>query len=141
MPMFGNKDQAAKDEANRAAGLEAERLMALAPAELAAELMPAFGPHGAAPNAKPLPGNPVSLRCVELTEWLLSGAPLPLRSPLAPRLEGALREAVQVLEHAELVYLSGQGESISNQKWSATRLGLSALAEGEAVVRRRINDR
>ncbi|OBI15696.1 hypothetical protein A5712_27605 [Mycobacterium sp. E2327] len=141
MPLFGNKDHAAKDEANRAALLEAERLMTLSPAELAAVLMPAFGPHGAVPSARPLPGNPVSLRCVELAGWLFSGAPPPSGSPLAPRLEGALREAVQVLEHAELVYLSGQGESISNQKWSATRSGLSALAKGEAVVRQRINDR
>ena len=35
MPVFGNKDHTDKGEANRAAEVEAQRLMALSPAELA----------------------------------------------------------------------------------------------------------
>jgi hypothetical protein len=43
MPLFRKKDHTADDDAAR---VNFERLMALSTADLAAELMPAFGPDG-----------------------------------------------------------------------------------------------
>ncbi len=103
------------------------------PAELAAELMQAFGPD---------PTRRVPWRThYDFGEWMLRGYPKrpglivparPVREPLS--------EAVQLLEHAELIYLraiSTDGE----REWSATRLGLATLADGKAAVRQRIKDR
>jgi hypothetical protein len=55
------------------------------------------------------------------------------------RLEAPVREALQVLEHAELVYITVREESADN--WRATRLGLEALRGGYEVVRQRIKER
>jgi hypothetical protein len=48
-------------------------------------------------------------------------------------------EAVQLLEHAELVYESRRTEQ--NDHWSATQFGLATLGKGKAPVRQRIKDR
>ncbi len=45
---------------------------------------------------------------------------------------------MQLLEHAELVYVSRMSESF---QWKATRLGLATLANGKAAVTQRIKDR
>ena len=50
-----------------------------------------------------------------------------------------MREALQVLEHAELVYLTVESEGPDN--WRATRSGLAALAGGSNVVTQRITER
>ena len=58
------------------------------------------------------------------------------------RLLTPIGEAIQLLEHAELVYIPpdnpSQGRPI---KWSATRFGLATMANGKTAVRQRIKDR
>jgi hypothetical protein len=49
-----------------------------------------------------------------------------------------LAEAVQLLDHAELVRDAFEGEL---GRWHATRFGLATLAQGKAAVRQRIKDR
>jgi hypothetical protein len=50
-------------------------------------------------------------------------------------------EAVQLLEHAELLYVRSISDVAGACSWCATRLGLATLAEGKAAVRQRIKDR
>jgi hypothetical protein len=101
------------------------------PAELAAEIMAAFGPDGAQGRLDSLDARGVAI-------WLFRGYPGGHR--YATQLENPIREALQLLDHAELVMVS----SSSNQggpSWRATRLGLATLASGKAAVRQRIKDR
>ena len=49
-----------------------------------------------------------------------------------------MREALQVLEHAELIYTSWFDPP---PRWRVTRLGLLCLNEGEDSVRQCIEDR
>jgi len=53
-------------------------------------------------------------------------------------LERPVREALQVLEHAELVYISFFD---SPPRWRITRLGMLCLNEGEDSIRQCIEDR
>lgn len=99
-------------------------------AELAAELMAAFAPPG--------PGRPVTgLHVNHIGAWLFRGYHHPTR--FAPDVAIPVREAVQLLEHAELVFIGITGSG--NLEWTATRLGLATLADGKAAVRQRIKDR
>jgi hypothetical protein len=108
----------------------------VSPADLAAELMAAFGPDE-------LP----SVR--DLALWLL-GAHGYHRHSFSERVRDVnqrerdlnemtlpISEAVQLLEHAELVNCT-HGE---NPRWRATRLGFATMASGKAAVRQRITDR
>jgi hypothetical protein len=54
-----------------------------------------------------------------------------------------IREATQLLEHAELVYVRQvvEFQDGSEVYWSATQLGLATLGNGKAAVRQRIKDR
>ena len=100
--------------------------MALSAADLAAELMPAFGPDG--------PRRGKELGRVQLISWLARGNP---RMSGRQQLEPAVREAMQVLEHAELVRfrrIQGGGGC-----WNLSRLGEAALANGDFI--QRIKDR
>jgi hypothetical protein len=127
MPLFGKKDHTAEDEAGR---VQFERLMALSPADLAAELMPAFGPDG--------PRHGKDFSSVKLVQWLLRGVRgVGGVSHPGIKLDAAVQEAMQVLEHAELV----RGIQLRDvgRRWNTTRLGEAALANGD--VRQRINDR
>ncbi len=102
------------------------------PAELAAELMSVFGPDA--------PGLARPLAVSEFRDWMFRGHPKPsgLVSRARPVHE-SMAEAIQLLEHAELVY----PRMISNEelRWSATRLGLATLATGKYAVRQRIRER
>ena len=53
--------------------------------------------------------------------------------------ETPIREALQVLEHAELVFITVDSER--PDKWTATSSGLAALARGKDVVRQHISER
>lgn len=125
----------------------AELATSLPPAtDLAAELMPAFGPDG--------PKYGTDLGTSDLVGWIsrqyehrLSEQSLKaLRAfarmgtaaqALGMELDGLL-EAIQLLEHAELVYENRRTEQ--NDYWSATQLGLATLASGKAAVRQRVKD-
>ena len=126
MALFGKKDHTAEDEAGR---VRFDGLMALSPADLAAELMPAFGPDG--------PGHGKNLSSVKLVQWLLRGVRgIGGVSHPGVKLDAAVQEAMQVLEHSELVravQLRDMG-----RRWNATRSGEAALANGD--VRQQIKD-
>jgi hypothetical protein len=112
------------------------------PADLAAELMAAFHPGGP-PGERASEGS--SFSPFDLVKWLSRVYPNPgrcARQATRP-LTGPIREAMQLLEHAELVYIRSMPDfdDASNVNWSATRLGLATLASGKAAVRQRIKDR
>jgi len=76
----------------------------------------------------------------ELSAWMLRGYPQRSGFITAARpVGGPLREAVQLLEHCELICLLW----ITNDApvWTVTRLGTSTLAAGKDAVRQRIRDR
>jgi len=107
-----------------------ESLLGLSPEDLAEELMPAFGPDG--------PRHGKDVHTLQLVSWLLRryrGADKVSRP--AEKLYALVGEAMQVLEHAELV--QGRQSGDRSVHWNATRLGATALANGD--VRQRINDR
>jgi hypothetical protein len=89
--------------------------------------MQAFGAGG------PKPGKPLTHR--DLAEWLLDRYEFPsrgLRAVAYGKLDAPLREALQILEHAELVYLTVRSERPDT--WTATSSGLEALARGKDAV-------
>ncbi|HTQ16254.1 hypothetical protein [Mycobacterium sp.] len=127
MALFRKRNHAAEGDAAQG---DFESLMGLSPEDLAAELMPAFGPDG--------PRHGKDLHTLQLVSWLLRryrGANKVSRP--AEKLYAVVGEAMQVLEHAELV--QGTQSSDRGVQWNATRLGATALANGD--VRQRIDDR
>jgi hypothetical protein len=102
------------------------------PADLAAEVMTAFGPDG------PRRGQQVS--STDLTDWMFRDYPKQTGFIVAARPVGeSISEAVQLLEHSELVYL--RWFSNDYPVWSVTRLGTATLGSGKDAVRQRIRDR
>lgn len=102
------------------------------PAELAVELMCAFDPTVARRGSE--------LALSDFTTWMFRGYPERggLIRPARP-VQQPILEAVQLLEHSELVYIRW---ILNNEfRWSATRLGLATLATGKEAVRQRIRDR
>jgi len=133
----------------------AELATVLPPAtDLAADLMPAFGrdgpKHGKDLSSGDLNGwiLPQMLQTLPQYEHKLSPQSLKALDVVARMGDRGLRlgmelagvsEAVQLLEHAELIYESKRTEL--NDCWSATQFGLATLAQGEAAGRQRIKDR
>jgi|ERR1022692_1373699 hypothetical protein len=116
--MFGNKqEKAAQDAAARA---EADRLVALPVAELAAAIMPVFGPNGA-----PTTGGR-RIGALQVANWLMSSQPR--GASHLKELLGPVREGVQALENAGLVMRTPLGEG--SFSLNATRTGEAALADG-----------
>ena len=97
----------AKGEAVVAREAEAARLSALPPAELAASLMPAFGPDGPKANPSILnPGNRGGTNENQLLDWLgRTYEVFPIRPKPWRRFSTRVLEAVQLLEHAGLIYV------------------------------------
>ena len=136
MPLFGEKqDHSADDQAARA---KVEWACSAPVADLAAELVSAFRSR-----------RDRDMR--DLVNWLL----FPRRPELqntrdvkrvvgsTEELERDLLEAIQLLEHAELIlgvenHVTGYDH---RHRWRATRLGLEAVNNGKDVVRQRIKDR
>ena len=134
MPLFGDKFEARREalRAERdAARAEYARLMALPPADLAAVLMPAFGPNGAKVTDRSWvnPGARGGSDEAQFVSWLLRdcriGAPI-FKDPSRSR----LLQAVQVLEHAGLVYVEWMSDTGARHR-KATQLGLAVLANGD----------
>jgi hypothetical protein len=101
-------------------------------AELATELMEAF--------ARDMHG----LTSDELTVGLVcrgNGRYLP-KGDAIEELRRAVKEAVQLLEHAALIRLEDGGYvERAEFRWLVTRLGLATRAGGKDAVRQRIKDR
>ena len=100
-------------------------LVSVPPEGLAGVLMPAF-----------LDGKDVGE--AKLVSWLHRQHPTVADGDVR-WLERPVREALQVLEHAELIYLSRWSDS--PPQWRITRLGTLCLNEGEDAVRQCIEDR
>ena len=115
--MFGNKEEKAARQA--AADEWLQGLLALSVADLAVEIMPAFGPGGVSKKM----GARVGMLQVVL--WLRSQGPS--ASGQFKTIIDPVREGVQALEHAGLVVRVQSGDS---SYWQSTRLGVTALAEG-----------
>ena len=112
-------------------------------AELAAEIMAVFGPEGPGRDGK-------TVGRQELAGWLFRGHTPPalntleaasFRYRIAEQVHVAIMEAMQLLEHAELVCVAWWGETSPNAEWRATRFGLVAFTDGKDAVRQRIKDR
>ena len=137
MPLFGEKqDRTADDQAARAKLHWAD---SVPPADLAAELMSvAF--RGSS-----------DLSMEELIGRLL----VPRRHDMQSRrdvkravgstkeLERAVLEAIQLLEHSELILCAQRHVTGYDHQhhWRATRLGLETMDNGKDLVRQRIKDR
>jgi hypothetical protein len=135
MGLFGNKEKKAAEDAATAA--EFGRLCALPRPDLAVEIMPVFGPDGQRPTG----GRP-GIGIMQILLWLTMSKPG--GSKYMSQMEQPVREALQLLEHANLVIAStagGQkhmsgvtpGEVLTKgaSSWlNATSLGEAALAEG-----------
>jgi hypothetical protein len=121
-PLFGNKvDKADKAAKEAAAAAECERLVGLPVADLAAEILPGFGPDGVLSSGRR--SGPL-----EVIGWLMSSYPngSRYRQPLLqPVLEG-----LQALEHAGLVTKRAFGSSSQATTYHATRLGETSIADG-----------
>jgi hypothetical protein len=116
--LFGNKaDKEAKGAATQA---ESKRLAALPVHELAAEVMPAFGPNGIDAKSGHRQGP------MEAVAWLLPDAPVKYRQPIL----GPVIEALDVLEHANLVTRGSFGSKGKASTYHASRLGETALTDG-----------
>jgi hypothetical protein len=119
VPLFHKSDDKIAKEA--AAQAEFDRLNALSPADLALEVMPAFGPegpHGHGPNG--------GINILQALLWL-NQAHFPSGISYVSQLQEPVREAIQALDHAGLVLTSAGQQGA----WTgATRLGLASLADG-----------
>ncbi len=119
VPLFHKSDDKIAKEASAQA--EFDRLNALSPADLALEVMPAFGPdgpHGHGPNG--------GINILQALLWL-NQARFPSGISYISQLQEPVREAIQALDHAGLVLTSAGPQGA----WtSATRLGLASLADG-----------
>ena len=117
-PLFRKSEQKIAQES--AAQAEFERLTALPVAHLAAELLPAFGP-GATRPAQSAAG-----ACL----WLMASYPHSAKYSID--LKRPVREAIQALEHADLLIGRVRSGGTGNTQMivNITRLGESALAEG-----------
>ncbi len=119
MSLFRKSEEKVTQE--RAAQTEVDRLKELSVDDLAAELLPAFGPEG-------IPHSGGGLRPQELCKWLLTSYPRAFW--INPgQLLMPVREGLQRLEHANLLS-SAPYERMT--VWRITRLGETALAEGKA---------
>ena len=123
-----SEEKAAREAAGR---VEFERLMALPVAELARELMPAFGPDGLRPlhggdSGPPASGQPAwGINLLQLVRWV-SSTYCPSGNVHASELMEPIREGLQPLERAGLVLRTRRHQDT----WAVTRLGQTALADG-----------
>jgi hypothetical protein len=105
-----------------AAEAEATRLRELPVADLADELMPAFGVRGPGRGARR------EVNLLQLSSWLMRSFPGGVK--YVRDLVRPTRDAVQALESAGLIDRHAQANV--GQRFAATRLGETAIADGSA---------
>ena len=112
-------------------------------AELAVELAAAFGPNGPGRDGQ-------AISQTALFRWLFRGhinfadntiKNIAFQNDVEKQVGSMLREAMQLLEHAELARVAWWGEAAAHAEWNATRFGLATLSSGKSAVRQRIKDR
>jgi hypothetical protein len=115
-PLFRKGEDKAEQEAAGAA--EFARLCELSAPELAAAIMPAFGPDG--------PRSSGGLNAVQVAQWLMASyARSPGLKPLLP----PIQRATQTLETVGLVEQKLSGLGTGSSSAMATPLGEQALRE------------
>jgi hypothetical protein len=115
-PLFRKAENKAEQDAAGVA--ELARLTALSATELAAEIMPAFGPDG--------PRSSGGLNAVQVAQWLMASyARSPGLKPLLP----PIAKAAQALEDAGLIEQKQSGLGTGSSSAKATPLGEQALSE------------
>ena len=118
------EEKSGKDAAAQA---ELDRLAAMQPLELGAEIMPAFGPGGLRTRSGHRQGP------AEVTKWLMSsysGKTKYTQPLLRPVIEG-----LQALNNAGLVESRGFGVRGAATTYHPTRAGEEALADGSISQR------
>lgn len=127
-PLFGKSEEKAAQE--EAVGAEVGRLNALPVADLAMELIPAFGPDGARAGKE--------INSLQASTWLMRS--YPGGGKYLRRLHTAVCEGLQLLERVGLVEVLGgrRGSVATGAHLRATRLGEQALAAGD--LRRYLTD-
>ena len=121
-PPFGSRAERRAQE--RATDAEVARLCSLSAAELAEELMAAFGPDGA--HAFRLRSRELNL--IEITEWTLRGHAFAGRHLRA--IHGDVRASLRLLERRGLVAWRGSD-------WVGAKARISTTALGEVALRDR----
>jgi hypothetical protein len=124
MGLFGNKEEKVAEETAGAA--EVERLNALSTDDLAAELMPAFGPDGA--KAKGRSGS----AAMAVIQWLVADYP---RHPSLRPLADSVPVALQRLAAVGLLKTTGSGIGTGVQSYSLTPAGEEALTDDSVAQR------
>jgi hypothetical protein len=142
MPLFGPSPEEL-EAALDVAGPMINWAWSVPPADLAAELMAVFGPDGPGRDGK-------TIDRYDLFKWLFRGYAnitndtvkgISFRSHAEVQVRWPILEAMQLLEHAELVCVAWWGEGSPRPEWRATRSGLASLASGKTAVRQRIKYR
>jgi hypothetical protein len=116
---FGSEE---KKAGQAAAEAEVQRLHDLPVPDLAAEVMPAFGPGGMNIKSGHQQG------AIQVVDWLL--ADCKAKASLRQRVVAPTIEALQALEHAGLLDASNFGSRATVKTYRPTRAGETALAEG-----------
>jgi hypothetical protein len=123
MALFKRDPDPARDAADAAAQAEVTRLAALAPNQIAAELLPAFGPEGAKSKGR------LGTAPMQLIEWLMTDYG---RGASTKPLVLAVLVGMSALERAGLVTETVSGTGSGGKMYSLTPLGEQALTEGTA---------
>jgi hypothetical protein len=119
------RDHSQRDADDAIAHGEVDRLAALSPKELAVQLMPAFGPDGAASKGRA--GTPP----MQIIQWLAASIGRGANTkPLVP----AVLAGLQALEHAGLVSERTSGTGSGGKLFLLTPQGEKALADGTAAT-------
>ena len=116
-PLFRKSDGKAADDG--AGEAELARLTGLSNADLAAEVMPAFGPDG--------PDGSGGINAVQIAQWLMRSY---RRSPGLKPLLGPVQRATPALETGGLVEQRTSGLGTGSSTAKATPLGTQALTDG-----------
>jgi len=122
-PLFGNPEKKAQKEAElTAARAETDRLLGLSPPALAAEVLPdAFGAGG--------PKVVAGTRGLNVFQVAMAVTDKnPRGTTYLKELVEPIREALQVLEHAELILRNTNQDQ--GARYTLTRLGQATLADG-----------
>jgi hypothetical protein len=134
VPLFGEKSDDAAEA--QAAQPVIDWINGLSAADLADELMQAFGPDG-------LNGGDWVYEN-DVIQWLCRGYAMPGhwdQNPASAPVWKPILEALQLLQHAELIVSDVPFTTTWGQRCAATRLGVATRANGKLAVRQRIKDR
>lgn len=135
MGLFGKDFKKAWAESKHSLDAQLRDVLNLPPVpDLAADIMSAFGVNG------PKRGQPLTQR--DIVKWMVAKHEFSSRAHrilAADKLNDPVREALQVLEHAELLYVTVESDAADT--WRLTSKGKNARAGGKAVIQQCISER